>query len=91
MRNENLILTDKEKKIINQHSTLKLQIEFVPATLWYENIRKFLVKSEWDKIRKAVCSESDIHPSFKTIRKLIENKFLTNPLEVIHHKSYIIN
>lgn len=31
---------------------MKLTIELVPKTCWYENLRKVLPKSEWDKIRK---------------------------------------
>lgn len=32
---------------------LRLKIELVPSTSWYDNLRKVLPKSEWDKIRKA--------------------------------------
>jgi len=32
----------------------KLRIELVPSTSWYDNLRKVLPKSEWDKIRKKV-------------------------------------
>ena len=32
---------------------LQLKIELVPSTSWYDNLRKVLPKSEWDKIRKA--------------------------------------
>jgi len=31
---------------------LKLRIELVPSTSWYNNLRKVLPKSDWDKIRK---------------------------------------
>jgi hypothetical protein len=31
---------------------LKLFIELVPSTSWYNNLRKVLPKSEWDRIRK---------------------------------------
>ncbi len=29
-----------------------MKIELVPSTSWYDNLRKVLPKSEWDKIRK---------------------------------------
>lgn len=31
---------------------MKLEIELVPKTSWWNNLRKILPKSEWDKIRK---------------------------------------
>ncbi len=36
---------------------LKLTIELVPATSWYDNLRKVLPKSDWDKIRKRIYVE----------------------------------
>lgn len=38
---------------------LKLTIELVPATSWYDNLRKVLPKSEWDKIRKKIYANYD--------------------------------
>ena len=31
---------------------LKLKIELVPSTSWYDNLRKYISKQDWDKIRK---------------------------------------
>jgi hypothetical protein len=31
---------------------LKLTIELVPSTSWYDNLRKYTSKEDWDKIRK---------------------------------------
>lgn len=36
---------------------LKLTIELVPATSWYNNLRGVLPKSVWDKIRKRTYTE----------------------------------
>ncbi len=33
-------------------SKLKLYVELVPETCWYENLRKVLPRNEWDIIRK---------------------------------------
>jgi hypothetical protein len=38
---------------------LKLTIELVPSTTWYNNIRKVLTQSQWNKIRKQAISESN--------------------------------
>lgn len=31
---------------------LRLKIELVPSTSWYNNLRKYITKEDWDKIRK---------------------------------------
>ncbi len=31
---------------------VKLKIELVPSTSWYDNLRKYTLKDDWDKIRK---------------------------------------
>jgi len=36
---------------------LKLIIELVPKTSWYDNMRKVLPKSEWDKLRRKTSAE----------------------------------
>jgi len=36
---------------------MKLEIELVPKTSWWNNLRKSLHKSEWDKIRKKIYSD----------------------------------
>jgi len=33
---------------------MKLNIELVPSTQWYNNIRKVLPRKEWDKLRRQV-------------------------------------
>lgn len=38
--------------------TLKLEIELVPQTAWYSNLRKKISKPEWDKIRKQAYKDS---------------------------------
>lgn len=38
---------------------LRLTIEMVPKTSWYENLRKLLPKSEWDRLRKSVYAQYD--------------------------------
>jgi len=37
---------------------LKLYIELVPESCWYENLRKVLSKNEWDTLRKEVYHKS---------------------------------
>lgn len=37
--------------------SLILTIELIPASSWYDNIRKIFPKSGWDKIRKYVYAE----------------------------------
>jgi hypothetical protein len=46
-------------KIINNREemgmkdkNLKLKIELVPSTSWYNNLRNYMSKDDWDKIRK---------------------------------------
>jgi hypothetical protein len=36
---------------------LKLTIELVPKTSWYNNMRKVLPKTEWDRLRKQTYAE----------------------------------
>ncbi len=36
----------------NKPKELKLKIELVPKTSWYDNLRKYTDKNDWDKIRK---------------------------------------
>jgi hypothetical protein len=39
------------------HSSLKLQIELVPSTTWYNNLRKEIPKEKWDALRRKVYSK----------------------------------
>ena len=42
----------------SQHSSnLRLTIELVPQTCWYNNMRKVLSRSAWDKLRKQVYAQ----------------------------------
>jgi hypothetical protein len=41
----------------NMGEKLKLTIELVPKTSWYDNMRKVLPKSEWDKLRRKTYAE----------------------------------
>ena len=36
---------------------LKLTIELVPQTSWYDNMRKVIPKMQWDELRKRICAE----------------------------------
>jgi hypothetical protein len=36
---------------------LKLTIELVPRTSWYKNLRKYVSKKDWDKIRNRTYAE----------------------------------
>lgn len=38
---------------------LKLKIELVPSTSWYDNLRKKTSKTEWDKIRKQSYADAN--------------------------------
>jgi len=38
---------------------LKLDIELVPKTAWYTNVRSNVTKAEWDKIRKKSYKNAD--------------------------------
>jgi len=40
-------------------SDLRLTIELVPATSWYNNMRKVVPRAEWDKIRRSVYAEQN--------------------------------
>ncbi|MFY9308127.1 MAG: hypothetical protein WAQ28_03655 [Bacteroidia bacterium] len=44
-------LTEEEQRILQYHSTLKLQIELVPRSCFWLNVRSKTTKSQWDKIR----------------------------------------
>ncbi|MEW6062900.1 MAG: HNH endonuclease [Nanoarchaeota archaeon] len=38
---------------------MELEIELVPATAWYSNLRNNISKSEWDKIRKETYKKAE--------------------------------
>jgi hypothetical protein len=37
-----------------QHENLKLKIDLIPKTAWYQNLRTQMRRSQWDKLRKKV-------------------------------------
>jgi len=41
-----------------ENEKLKLTIELVPSTAWTENLRKYLPKKDWDKIRKETYAKA---------------------------------
>lgn len=45
------VLTEDEQKLLQHHQTLKLQIELVPRSCFWSNVRSNVTKSQWDKIR----------------------------------------
>ena len=38
---------------------MRLKIELVPSTSWYDNLRKQISKTEWDKIRKQSYADAN--------------------------------
>ena len=48
------VLTDEEISLLNLHQTLKLQIELVPRSCWWSNVRSNVTSKQWDNIRKSV-------------------------------------
>ncbi|KAF5437681.1 hypothetical protein C5S35_02845, partial [Candidatus Methanophagaceae archaeon] len=57
---------------------LRLKIELVPSTSWYNNLRKYITKEDWDKIRKTagtIEKSSDFlicHPSYPTFSSCLQ-------------------
>jgi uncharacterized protein YprB with RNaseH-like and TPR domain len=67
------VLDKKEVALLRHHQKLKLTIELVPGTSWYNNVRKILPAEQWDAIRKEVyrrasyiceicCEKGSEHP-----------------------------
>ncbi|WKZ58837.1 MAG: hypothetical protein QY309_13270 [Cyclobacteriaceae bacterium] len=54
-----LRLTKKEKELLELHKTLLLQIELVPRTSWFSNVRSNVRPKHWDKIRKGTYLKAD--------------------------------
>lgn len=48
-----------KKELWQIHGTLKLQIELVPSSCFWSNIRSYLKQSQWDKIRKQVYEKAN--------------------------------
>lgn len=55
---ERFIFTEEDKIFLSQHKNLKLQIELVPRSCFFSNIRSVLKKSQWDKIRNGIYSNA---------------------------------
>ncbi len=51
-------MTKKEQSFLQHHSTLKLQIELVPKSCFWSNVRSNVKTSQWDKIRKVVYQKA---------------------------------
>jgi hypothetical protein len=47
-----------KSSLLEQHSKLKLQIELVPNSCWYSNVRNNVTSKQWDLIRKKVYQEA---------------------------------
>lgn len=44
---------------MEKKKSLKLTIELVPNSSYYDNLRKFIKRSEWDQLRKRIYAEYD--------------------------------
>jgi len=51
-------LTAEEVELLELHSTLKLQIELVPGSSWWNNVRSNVRKRAWDLIRFKTYEEA---------------------------------
>jgi hypothetical protein len=52
-------LTDEDIDWLTVHLQLKLQIELVPTTCWWLNVRSNLTSRQWDKIRHFVYNRAN--------------------------------
>jgi len=52
------ILTNEERKLLDQHARLRLRIELVPTSCWYSNVRSIVKKNQWNRIRKEVYAKA---------------------------------
>ena len=52
-------LTDVDNFFLHQHAKLKLQIELVPDSCIYSNVRAIIKRSQWDKLRKKIGEKSN--------------------------------
>lgn len=50
-------MPDNAKRESIKAHQLKLTIELVPRTSWYDNMRKVMRPAQWDKLRKRVYAE----------------------------------
>lgn len=56
---KNTTLTNEEKKLLKYHQTLKLQIELVPASCFWSNVRSNVTAKQWDNIRKPIYQKAN--------------------------------
>ena len=54
-----ITLTTNEQKFLQYHHTLKLQIELVPRSCWWSNVRSNVTDKQWDNIRKPVYQKAN--------------------------------
>jgi len=54
-------LTKNEIKYLTLHKTLKLQIELVPSSCWFKNIKSIVEEEVWDGIRKQIYKKANYH------------------------------
>jgi hypothetical protein len=47
--------------LLAKHKTFKLQIELVPQSCWYSNVREIVSSKQWDAIRKKVYFDANDH------------------------------
>src|ERR1035437_8551076 len=57
LRNDTL--NQEEENLLMMHQTLKLQIELVPASCFWSNVRSNIEENQWDQIRKRVYKKAN--------------------------------
>lgn len=53
-----LKLTTQDKSLLSKHRKLKLQIELVPRSSWWRNLRLLLSRKDWDALRKKIYKKA---------------------------------
>src|SRR5579872_3039063 len=53
------VITNSEQISLDYHSTLKLQVELVPGSCFWSNVRSNVTRTQWDKIRHAVYQKAN--------------------------------
>lgn len=54
-------MSQEENSLLSLHQTLKLQIELVPSSCWWSNVRKVVTLQQWDNIRHPVFKAAKFH------------------------------
>lgn len=52
-------LTADENKLLSYHQSLVLQIELVPSSCWWSNVRSNITQKQWDNIRKQIYQKAN--------------------------------